>query len=123
MAVVAVRTGCGKSQVSHYIIERLKERGLKCVLVRHPMPYGESQSASRLAGWLWLADHGWLCVGCGGQLGLGLIAAFSAWSLTVPCNACIKGSLKFPLACAITPLSPALLALFRRLGQAGGAAV
>lgn len=40
VAVVAVRTGCGKSQTSHYVIERLKERGLTCVLCRHPMPYG-----------------------------------------------------------------------------------
>eukprot|EP00887_Chlorella_sp_A99_P005397 scaffold1.g5397.t1 len=42
IAVCAVRTGCGKSQVSRYIIDRLqKAHGMKCVLVRHPMPYGE----------------------------------------------------------------------------------
>lgn len=40
VAVTAVRTGCGKSQTSHYIIRALKEAGLSTVLVRHPMPYG-----------------------------------------------------------------------------------
>ncbi len=38
IAICAVRTGCGKSQVSRYIIEALKQRGKKAVLVRHPMP-------------------------------------------------------------------------------------
>ena len=38
VAVCAVRTGAGKSQTSRYIIEVLKEHGLKCCLVRHPMP-------------------------------------------------------------------------------------
>lgn len=32
-----VRTGCGKSQVSRYIIDELDKLGKKCVLVRHPM--------------------------------------------------------------------------------------
>ncbi|GAB4817812.1 hypothetical protein N2152v2_004858 [Parachlorella kessleri] len=41
IAIVAVRTGCGKSQASRYVIQRLKEYGLKCALVRHPMPYGD----------------------------------------------------------------------------------
>ncbi|BDA51142.1 hypothetical protein COCOBI_18-0170 [Coccomyxa sp. Obi] len=40
VAVTAVRTGSGKSQVSKYVINVLKEHGLKTVLVRHPMPYG-----------------------------------------------------------------------------------
>lgn len=40
IAVTAVRTGSGKSQVSHYVIGVLKEHGLRTVLVRHPMPYG-----------------------------------------------------------------------------------
>ena len=40
VAVTAVRTGSGKSQVSKYVIGVLKEHGLKTVLVRHPMPYG-----------------------------------------------------------------------------------
>lgn len=37
VAVCAVRTGCGKSQVSRYLIDELAKRGKKCVLVRHPM--------------------------------------------------------------------------------------
>lgn len=41
VAVCAVRTGCGKSQVSRYIIDRLGALGKSCVLVRHPMPYGD----------------------------------------------------------------------------------
>lgn len=32
-----VRTGCGKSQTSRYIIDELQKLGRKCVLVRHPM--------------------------------------------------------------------------------------
>lgn len=32
-----VRTGCGKSQVSRYLINELQRAGKKCVLVRHPM--------------------------------------------------------------------------------------
>jgi hypothetical protein len=42
VAVTAVRTGSGKSQCSHYVIEQLKKHGLKTVLIRHPMPYGAS---------------------------------------------------------------------------------
>lgn len=41
IAVCASRTGCGKSQVSRYIINILEEQGKKCVLIRHPMPYGD----------------------------------------------------------------------------------
>ncbi len=41
IAVTAVRTGCGKSQTSTYIIDVLRGMGLSCVLVRHPMPYGD----------------------------------------------------------------------------------
>ena len=37
VAVCAVRTGCGKSQTSRYVIDALKKHGKKCVLVRHPM--------------------------------------------------------------------------------------
>ncbi len=32
-----VRTGCGKSQTSRYIVDELQKLGRKCVLVRHPM--------------------------------------------------------------------------------------
>ena len=40
VAVTAVRTGAGKSQVSAYVNTVLHEHRLKTVLVRHPMPYG-----------------------------------------------------------------------------------
>jgi predicted GTPase len=41
VAVTAVRTGCGKSQTSRYVVETLRKAGLKTVVVRHPMPYGD----------------------------------------------------------------------------------
>jgi predicted GTPase len=41
IAVTAVRTGCGKSQVARYLSRRLKERGLRVGVIRHPMPYGD----------------------------------------------------------------------------------
>ncbi|MGE0766483.1 MAG: cyclic 2,3-diphosphoglycerate synthase [Hyphomicrobiaceae bacterium] len=49
IAVSAVRTGVGKSQVARWFSRRLKERGLRVVAVRHPMPYGhlERQAVQR----------------------------------------------------------------------------
>lgn len=41
VAVTAVRTGCGKSQTSRKVAKILKDMGLKVVVVRHPMPYGD----------------------------------------------------------------------------------
>ena len=41
LAVVAARTGCGKSQTTRWIGRLLTDAGLKVVLVRHPMPYGD----------------------------------------------------------------------------------
>ncbi|MBU1939693.1 MAG: cyclic 2,3-diphosphoglycerate synthase [Candidatus Diapherotrites archaeon] len=41
IAVCAVRTGSGKSQTSRKIVKLLKERGVRCVAVRHPMPYAD----------------------------------------------------------------------------------
>ena len=41
IAVTAVRTGCGKSQVSRRITDILKQLGKKTVAIRHPMPYGD----------------------------------------------------------------------------------
>ena len=41
IAVCAVRTGSGKSQVSRKIVELLKEKGVNAVAIRHPMPYGD----------------------------------------------------------------------------------
>ena len=41
VAVTAVRTGAGKSQTSRYVARLLREQGLRPVVVRHPMPYGD----------------------------------------------------------------------------------
>ena len=41
IAITAVRTGCGKSQVSRRITDILRDLGLKTVAIRHPMPYGD----------------------------------------------------------------------------------
>jgi len=41
IAVSAVRTGCGKSQVARWLAARLRERGLRVASLRHPMPYGD----------------------------------------------------------------------------------
>ena len=51
IAVTAVRTGCGKSQTTRYVMDVLKEWGLKVVAIRHPMPYGdlEAQRVQRFA--------------------------------------------------------------------------
>ncbi|MBN1567467.1 MAG: GTPase [Acidobacteria bacterium] len=40
VAVVAVRTGSGKSQTSRKVCSYLRGLGLRVVAVRHPMPYG-----------------------------------------------------------------------------------
>ncbi|HQT92469.1 MAG TPA: cyclic 2,3-diphosphoglycerate synthase [Candidatus Kryptobacter bacterium] len=41
IAVVAVRTGSGKSQTSRKVCNILREKGLRVVAIRHPMPYGD----------------------------------------------------------------------------------
>jgi predicted GTPase len=41
VAVVAVRTGAGKSQTSRKVCEILHGAGKKVVAIRHPMPYGD----------------------------------------------------------------------------------
>jgi predicted GTPase len=41
IAITAVRTGCGKSQVSRRVTDILRDLGLKTVVTRHPMPYGD----------------------------------------------------------------------------------
>jgi predicted GTPase len=41
IAVSAVRTGCGKSQTARFIGRRLRERGRRVAVLRHPMPYGD----------------------------------------------------------------------------------
>jgi len=40
ISICAVRTGCGKSQVSRAVYRYLKNRGYKVVAIREPMPYG-----------------------------------------------------------------------------------
>jgi predicted GTPase len=51
VAVCAVRTGCGKSAVTRRVVQILRQRGLRPVVVRHPMPYGdlEAQRVQRFA--------------------------------------------------------------------------
>lgn len=51
VAVTAVRTGAGKSQTTRRVAEILNARGLKVVVVRHPMPYGDlaKQAVQRFA--------------------------------------------------------------------------
>ena len=51
VSVLAVRTGCGKSQTSRTIVRLLREAGKKVVAIRHPMPYGDlvKQKVQRFA--------------------------------------------------------------------------
>ncbi|MFY9909751.1 MAG: cyclic 2,3-diphosphoglycerate synthase [Candidatus Sulfotelmatobacter sp.] len=51
ISICAVRTGCGKSPVSRLVISELRNLGLKPVVVRHPMPYGDlvAQAVQRFA--------------------------------------------------------------------------
>ena len=59
IAVVATRTGCGKSQTSRKVIEHLMAKDLKVVAIRHPMPYGDlvAQKVQRFAEVSDLAKH------------------------------------------------------------------
>ncbi len=59
ISVCAVRTGAGKSQTSRKVIELLMAQGLKVVVIRHPMPYGDlvAQKVQRFATVEDLADH------------------------------------------------------------------
>ena len=51
IAITAVRTGCGKSQVSRRITRILRDLGKRTVAIRHPMPYGNlaQQAVQRFA--------------------------------------------------------------------------
>jgi len=51
LAVGAVRTGSGKSQTTRHLAGLLAERGVRPVVVRHPMPYGDlaAQAVQRYA--------------------------------------------------------------------------
>jgi predicted GTPase len=59
IAITAVRTGCGKSQVSRRVTDILHELGLKTVAIRHPMPYGDlaKQAVQRFASYDDLKRH------------------------------------------------------------------
>jgi predicted GTPase len=46
IAVSAVRTGVGKSQTARWLSGLLKQSGLRTVIIRHPMPYGDLAHAS-----------------------------------------------------------------------------
>jgi predicted GTPase len=51
ISVCAVRTGCGKDSVVRRIATLFKDRGIRPVVVRHPMPYGDlsTQAVQRFA--------------------------------------------------------------------------
>lgn len=52
IAVCAVRTGCGKSQVSRQIFKILRKQGHRVASIRHPMPYDQDlvmQTCQRFA--------------------------------------------------------------------------
>ena len=51
IAVSALRTGCGKSQVGRWLSRRLAGHGLRVAVIRHPMPYGDlaRQAVQRFA--------------------------------------------------------------------------
>ncbi|HEU4672050.1 MAG TPA: hypothetical protein VFS32_04060 [Candidatus Limnocylindrales bacterium] len=53
VAVGAVRTGSGKSQTTRYVASLLEREGIRPVVVRHPMPYGDlaRQRIERFAGY------------------------------------------------------------------------
>ncbi len=41
VTICAARTGCGKSQTTRAVVRYFKDKGLKVVSIRHPMPYGD----------------------------------------------------------------------------------
>jgi predicted GTPase len=51
ISICAVRTGCGKSPATRMAASILREQGLRVVVVRHPMPYGDlaAQAVQRFA--------------------------------------------------------------------------
>lgn len=51
VSICAVRTGCGKSPVTRLVAAELLRNGLRPVVVRHPMPYGDlaSEAVQRFA--------------------------------------------------------------------------
>ena len=51
VSICAVRTGCGKSPIARLVVSALRRNGLRPVVVRHPMPYGqlEAEAVQRFA--------------------------------------------------------------------------
>ncbi|MBN2461821.1 MAG: GTPase [Candidatus Cloacimonetes bacterium] len=51
VTICATRTGCGKSQTTRRVVQILKEKNLRVVSIRHPMPYGDlvKQKVQRFA--------------------------------------------------------------------------
>ncbi len=51
IAISAVRTGCGKSQIARWLTARLTKAGWRPAAIRHPMPYGDllDQAVQRFA--------------------------------------------------------------------------
>ncbi len=45
ISVLATRTGAGKSTISRMIVDVVRKEGLKPVVIRHPMPYGDLRVA------------------------------------------------------------------------------
>jgi predicted GTPase len=43
IAISAIRTGCGKSQIARWLGRRLRGQGFRVAVLRHPMPYGDLQ--------------------------------------------------------------------------------
>jgi predicted GTPase len=60
VAVDAVRTGCGKSQTSRKLADRIAARGVDVAVVREPMPYGDlgEQAVMRFSDYDDLDAHG-----------------------------------------------------------------
>ena len=59
ISICAVRTGSGKSQTTRRVLDILKNKGLKVVSIRHPMPYGNlvKQKVQRFATYEDLDKH------------------------------------------------------------------
>ncbi len=51
IAICAVRTGSGKSPTTRYVSRLLRDNGVRTVIIRHPMPYGDlkEQAVQRFA--------------------------------------------------------------------------
>ena len=72
IAITAVRTGSGKSQITDYVAEFLTKINVKYTVVRHPMPYGNLeiqrvQIRTAICNRNW--TDSWGSYGCDGSLG------------------------------------------------------